>query len=40
MEVAVYWLMRIEDLIREKREEILRIAAKHSAVNVRLFGFA
>lgn len=30
--------MRIEDLIREKREEILRIAAKHGAINVRLFG--
>jgi len=30
--------MRIEDLIKEKREEIVRIAAKHGARNVRLFG--
>ena len=29
--------MRLEDL-REKREEILRIAAKHGAANVRVFG--
>ena len=26
------------DLLREKREEILRIAAKHGARNVRVFG--
>ena len=28
----------MEDLLREKREEILRIAEKHGARNVRLFG--
>src|SRR3989442_11723663 len=28
----------IEDLLREKREEILRIAEKHGARNVRIFG--
>jgi uncharacterized protein len=27
-----------EDLLREKREEILRIAEKHGARNVRVFG--
>jgi len=30
--------MAIDDLLREKREEILRIAAKHGACNVRVFG--
>jgi uncharacterized protein len=29
---------RMEDLLREKREEILRIAEKHGARNVRVFG--
>jgi len=29
---------RIEELVREKREEILRIAEQHGAYNVRLFG--
>jgi predicted nucleotidyltransferase len=28
----------MEDLLREKREEILRIAEKHGARNVRVFG--
>jgi predicted nucleotidyltransferase len=28
----------MEDLLREKREEILRIAEKHGARNVRIFG--
>lgn len=28
----------IEDLLREKRDEILRIAEKHGARNVRIFG--
>lgn len=32
--------MTAEDLLREKREEILRIAAKHGARNVRVFGSA
>ncbi len=32
--------MAMDDLIKEKREEIIRIAAKHGAVNVRLFGSA
>lgn len=30
--------MSVELLLREKREEILRIAAKHGARNVRVFG--
>jgi len=28
----------IDDLLKEKRDEILRIAAKHGASNVRVFG--
>lgn len=28
----------MEDILREKREEILRIAEKHGARNVRIFG--
>jgi predicted nucleotidyltransferase len=30
--------MGIEELLRERREEILRIAARHGAHNVRVFG--
>ncbi len=30
--------MSIEELLKAKREEILRIAAKHGARNVRVFG--
>ena len=30
--------MRVEELLKEKREEILRIAARHGARNVRVFG--
>ncbi len=30
--------MGIEELLREKREEILQIAARHGARNVRVFG--
>jgi hypothetical protein len=30
--------MGIDELLREKREEILRIAAKHGAYDVRFFG--
>jgi predicted nucleotidyltransferase len=30
--------MRINELLKAKREEILRIAAKHGARNVRVFG--
>ena len=30
--------MTIETLIKERRDEILRIAARHGAHNVRLFG--
>ncbi|MBW2343917.1 MAG: nucleotidyltransferase family protein [Deltaproteobacteria bacterium] len=30
--------MVIEGILKEKREEILRIAAKHGARNVRVFG--
>jgi hypothetical protein len=30
--------MGIEDLLRDKRDEILRIAARHGASNVRVFG--
>ena len=30
--------MGLEGLLKEKRQEILRIAAKHGARNVRVFG--
>jgi predicted nucleotidyltransferase len=30
----------IEDMLRTKREDILKIAAKHGAFNVRIFGSA
>jgi hypothetical protein len=30
--------MHIEDLLKAKREEILKIAAKHGARNIRIFG--
>jgi len=30
--------MTVEELVKEKRPEILRIAAKHGARNVRVFG--
>lgn len=30
--------MTLEELLHEKREEILRIAARHGARNVRVFG--
>ncbi len=30
--------MHIEDLVKEKREDILKIAAKHGARKVRIFG--
>lgn len=30
--------MHIDDLLKEKREDILRIAAKHGARKVRIFG--
>ncbi len=30
--------MGLQELLREKREEILKIAAKHGAYNVRIFG--
>ena len=30
--------MRIEELLKAHREEILQIAAKHGAYNVRVFG--
>jgi uncharacterized protein len=32
--------MGIDDLLGSKREEILRLAAKHGACNVRIFGSA
>lgn len=32
--------MQLDQLLREKREEILRIAAAHGARNVRVFGSA
>ncbi len=32
--------MTLEELLREKREEILRVCAKHGARNVRVFGSA
>jgi len=31
-------MMSIDDLLQEKREEILRIAARRGAYNVRVFG--
>ena len=30
--------MGIDELLKEKREEILRIAAQHGAYNIRIFG--
>jgi uncharacterized protein len=30
--------MRIDELLKERRQEILRIAARHGAHNVRIFG--
>ena len=30
--------MEIDELLKEKREEILRIAAQHGAYNIRIFG--
>ena len=30
--------MPIHEIVKEKREDILRIAAKHGATNVRIFG--
>ena len=30
--------MSIDDLLKDKREDIMRIAAKHGARNVRVFG--
>lgn len=30
--------MKLNELIKEKREEILALAAKHGALNVRIFG--
>ena len=30
--------MRLNQLLQEKRQEILTIAAKHGAYNVRIFG--
>jgi len=30
--------MGVEDLLKEKREEVLDIAAKHGARNIRVFG--
>lgn len=30
--------MQVDELLKEKREEILRIAARHGARNVRVFG--
>ena len=32
--------MSLNEILREKREEILKIAAKHGAYNVRIFGSA
>lgn len=30
--------MKLNDLVRQKREDILRIASKHGARNIRIFG--
>ena len=32
------WVVKIEELLKAKREEILRVAAKRGARNVRIFG--
>lgn len=32
------WVMKLKQLLLEKREEILKIAEKHGAYNVRIFG--
>ena len=32
--------MKLEDLLKARRKEILRLAAKHGAYNVRVFGSA
>ena len=32
------WVVKIEELLKAKREEILRVAAKGGARNVRIFG--
>ncbi len=32
--------MRVEELLKAKREEILKVAARHGAFNVRIFGSA
>lgn len=32
------WLVKIEELLEAKRDEILRVAAKRGARNVRIFG--
>lgn len=32
--------MKVSELLKQKREEILRLAAKHGAKNVRVFGSA
>ncbi len=32
------WVVKIEELLEAKREEILRVAAKRGARNVRIFG--
>ncbi|MBW2618037.1 MAG: nucleotidyltransferase family protein [Deltaproteobacteria bacterium] len=32
--------MEVAELLKQKREEILRLAAKHGAKNVRIFGSA
>jgi predicted nucleotidyltransferase len=34
----IFNIVTIEELIKERREEILRIAARHGAHNVRVFG--
>jgi len=32
--------MRIDELLKQKRDEIFRIASRHGAINVRVFGSA
>jgi predicted nucleotidyltransferase len=34
----IFKIVTIEELIKDRREEILRIAARHGAHNVRVFG--
>jgi hypothetical protein len=38
--LKIYMVMKLQGLLKEKREDILRIATRHGAHNVRVFGSA